>query len=208
MKMDMHVHTSHSEDCRTSIETVLKKAKNIGLDGIAITDHNEIGGALRAKKRSKGILVIVGEEIETNQGEILAYLVKKRIPPNRDISETIDMAKKQGCLVAVPHPFDGYRSNTVGDINILNRISSKIDFIEVNGHSFPGANKKAITFASKYGIPLIAGSDAHTPIEIGSAYTVFPEGKISKKTEVFYSTSTLGTLLKLIHAKIHKALRL
>jgi len=204
----MHVHSRYSKDCKTTIEAILKKARNSGLDCVAITDHNKIEGAFKAKEASKDILVIVGEEIETRQGEILAYFVKKRILPDRDISETIDDAKKQGCLVAIPHPFDGYRNNAVGDIDILNRIAKSIDFIEINGHSFPGANQKAKDFASKNKIPLIAGSDAHTPMEIGSAYTLFTEGKISKKTEIFYNTSTLSTLLKLIHVKIHKTLRL
>ena len=82
--VDMHFHTRYS-DTYTRVSSILKRAERLGI-GVAITDHNEIEGALKARKLAGDLLVVVGEEIKTRQGEILAYSVKKRIPPNRDIS--------------------------------------------------------------------------------------------------------------------------
>ena len=81
MKYDLHMHTHYSKCSNLKPEILLKIAKKRGLNGIAITDHNVVEGALKVKKlnKDKDFEVIVGEEISTDAGEVLAYYLNKEI---------------------------------------------------------------------------------------------------------------------------------
>ncbi len=206
LRMDMHVHSAHSGDSRMPVEEILESARRAGLHGIAITDHNEIAGALEAKRKSKDLIIIVGEEIKTLQGEILAYNIKRRIEPFMTMEETIEAVRKQGGLIAVSHPFDMFRSDAVRNPEVLERIAKNLDFVEINGRSLPESNRKAKEFARRHGIPLIAGSDAHTPMEIGTAYTIFHGKPLCRKTDISVSASTLELLGRLFRTKLYKTL--
>ncbi len=114
--VDLHMHTDHSGDCETPVEVLLATAKEVGLGAIAVTDHNEISGALEAREKANEsgarggrdrIKVIVGEEVKTaEQGEVIGLFIEEKIPRGLSMAETVAEIKRQGGLVYVPHPFD------------------------------------------------------------------------------------------------------
>jgi glycosyltransferase involved in cell wall biosynthesis len=167
--VDLHMHTDHSPDCATPVEVLLAEAKERGLGAIAVTDHNEISGALEARAKAQGIKVIVAEEIKTaGQGEVIGLFIDQRIPRGCTLAETIAEIKRQGGLVYVPHPFD--RLHAVPDYEHLLPVLDQVDAIEVfNPRVAIGEfNQEAARFAAKYRIPAGAGSDAHVPQGLGS----------------------------------------
>ena len=173
--VDLHMHTDHSGDCETPVEVLLATAKEVGLGAIAVTDHNEISGALEAREKANksgaggGLKVIVGEEIKTaEQGEVIGLFIEEKIPRGLTMAETVAEIKRQGGLVYVPHPFD--RMHAVPDYEHLPEILDDIDAIEVfNPRVAIGAfNEEAVRFAAKYRIVAGAGSDSHVAQGLGS----------------------------------------
>ncbi|MGA9285302.1 MAG: PHP domain-containing protein [Solirubrobacteraceae bacterium] len=169
--VDLHMHTDHSGDCETPVEVLLATAKEVGLGAIAVTDHNEISGALEAREKAKaaGVKVIVGEEVKTaEQGEVIGLFIEEKIPRGLTMAETVAEIKRQGGLVYVPHPFD--RMHAVPDYEHLPEILDDIDAIEVfNPRVAIGAfNEEAVRFAAKYRIVAGAGSDSHVAQGLGS----------------------------------------
>lgn len=170
MKVDMHVHTCHSKDATLSLETIMESCEQRGLDGVAITDHNTIAGAL-ALKEIAPFLVIVGEEIDTTKGEILGLFLKEEIPGGLMPEEAMARIREQGGLVGVSHPLDRLRRSAMRQVALLD-ILDELDFLEgFNSRvTFPSDNRKAQALAQAQGLPITAGSDAHTAYEIGRAY--------------------------------------
>jgi glycosyltransferase involved in cell wall biosynthesis len=167
--VDLHMHTDHSPDCATPVDTLLDTAKKVGLGAIAITDHNEISGALEARKRANGIKVIVAEEVKTaDQGEVIGLFIEEKIPRGMTLQETIAEIRRQGGLVYVPHPFD--RMHAVPDYEHLLDVVEQIDAIEVFNPrvAFSAFNEEAARFAAKYRIVAGAGSDSHVAQGLGS----------------------------------------
>jgi glycosyltransferase involved in cell wall biosynthesis len=167
--VDLHMHTDHSNDCATPVEVLLSQAKARGLGAIAVTDHNEISGALDARAKANGIKVIVGEEVKTaEQGEVIGLFIEEKIPRGMTLQETIAEIKRQGGLVYVPHPFD--RMHSVPDYEHLVAVIDDVDAIEVFNPriAISEFNEEAVRFAAKYRIPAGAGSDAHVPQGLGS----------------------------------------
>jgi glycosyltransferase involved in cell wall biosynthesis len=168
--VDLHMHTDHSYDCATPVEVLLAEARARGLGAIAVTDHNEISGALAAREQANGsVKVIVGEEVKTaGQGEVIGLFIEERIPRGMTLQETIAEIKRQGGLVYVPHPFD--RLHSVPDYEHLLDVVDDVDAIEVFNPRVAIAefNDEAVRFAAKYRIPAGAGSDAHVPQGLGS----------------------------------------
>ena len=170
MKIDLHVHTEYSEDSLLKLEHIAKVVAEKKVDAVAITDHNEVEGAIKLKKAS-AFPVIVGEEIESQQGDIIGLFLQERIEPGLTAGETITRIKNQGGLVLIPHPFDRLRSSATGE-KPLKKLVEKIDIIEVlNARNiFPADNQLAFNFALKHNLLQAAGSDAHTKNEVGNAY--------------------------------------
>jgi predicted metal-dependent phosphoesterase TrpH len=169
--VDLHMHTDHSPDCATPVEVLLATARAQGLGAIAVTDHNEISGALEASAQADGagVKVIVGEEIKTaGQGEVIGLFLKEKIPRGLSLRETVAEIKRQEALVYVPHPFD--RIHSVPDYEHLLTILDDVDAIEVfNPRVAIGAfNEEAVRFAAKYRIVAGAGSDSHVAQGLGS----------------------------------------
>jgi predicted metal-dependent phosphoesterase TrpH len=176
--VDLHMHTDHSGDCETPVEVLLATAREQGLGAIAVTDHNEISGALEAREQAaesnaRGgrdrIKVIVGEEVKTaEQGEVIGLFIEEKIPRGLTMAETVAEIKRQGGLVYVPHPFD--RMHAVPDYEHLLGILDDVDAIEVfNPRVAIGAfNEEAVRFAAKYRIVAGAGSDSHVAQGLGS----------------------------------------
>jgi predicted metal-dependent phosphoesterase TrpH/glycosyltransferase involved in cell wall biosynthesis len=170
--VDLHMHTDHSADCATPVEVLLETARDRGLGAIAITDHNEVSGALEAHEmaqRIDGLQVIVAEEVKTaEQGEVIGLFIEKRIPRGMTMTETIAEIRRQGGLVYVPHPFD--RLHSVPDYEHLLGIVEEIDILEVFNPrvALTAFNEEAERFASKYRIVPGAGSDSHVAQGLGS----------------------------------------
>jgi hypothetical protein len=169
---DLHMHTDHSPDCATPVDVLLQTARDRGLGAIAITDHNEISGALEAREVAEGmdgIKVIVAEEVKTaDEGEVIGLFLEEKIPRGMSMAETIADIRRQGGLVYVPHPFD--RFHTVPDYEHLLKIVEDIDIIEVFNPriAFSAFNEEAERFAAKYRIVPGAGSDSHVAQGLGS----------------------------------------
>jgi predicted metal-dependent phosphoesterase TrpH len=152
-----------------SLDEVIQAAMARGLGALAITDHDAIEGAL-ALSRMAPFRVIVGEEIDTGEGEIIGLFLQEFIPPKLNPAQTIARIREQGGLVYIPHPFDTRRYPL--QESILLALLHEVDAIEVLNARvmLPVYNKRAARFARKHGLPGGAGSDAHTPVEIGRAY--------------------------------------
>jgi predicted metal-dependent phosphoesterase TrpH len=173
--VDLHMHTDHSGDCATPVEVLLATAREQGLGAIAVTDHNEISGALEAEAQAARfgphppVKVIVGEEVKTaRQGEVIGLFIREKIPRGLSLEETVAEIRRQGGLVYVPHPFD--RMHSVPDYEHLLKIIDDVDAIEVfNPRVAIGAfNDEAVRFAAKYRILAGAGSDSHVAQGLGS----------------------------------------
>lgn len=168
-RVDLHNHTHWSTDCITQFDKLIEICQKRDIKRIAITDHNTADGALKMKQLAPE-LVIVGEEIFTTQGEILAYFVKESIPEGLSPQETIKRLREQGAVISISHPFDRLRKGAWHEADLL-RIIDQIDAIEVfNARCFfMEDNLKAIAFAEKHNLLGTAGSDAHTLIEYGTS---------------------------------------
>jgi len=210
MKYDLHTHTHYSKCSSLKPELLLKIAKKRGLNGIAVTDHHEIKGALEIKKlnKDKNFEVIVGEEISTNYGDVLVYYLNKKID-NIDFYKVADEARKQNSLVVIPHPF---RTTFIHNHKFqlpIEKIKDRIDAIECfNARTLPGDNKKANEIADKLKIAKTAGSDGHFAFEIAAAYTSFNDdlrkALKNKKTrlEGTIMYGPLGGLLSFLRKKV------
>jgi hypothetical protein len=173
--LDFHVHASNSKDSLTSPEQLMDASRRKGLDRLVITDHNTIAGALVAQ-RLDSQRVIVGEEIMTTRGEILAAYVTEEVPPGLSPQETIRRLRNQGAFISVSHPFDAWRSGH-WELDDLLEIVPWVDAIEVfNARCMqPGSNRRAMEFARKHNLPGTAGSDAHAAFELGRATVFLPQ---------------------------------
>jgi predicted metal-dependent phosphoesterase TrpH len=172
IEVDLHMHTDHSTDCATPVEVLLQTARDRGLGAIAITDHNEVSGALEARRiaaEMDDIEVIVAEEVKTaEQGEVIGLFLEERIPKGLTMAETIAAIREQNGLVYVPHPFDRFHS--VPDYEHLLDIVEEIDILEVFNPrvAVTAFNEEAERFARKYRIVPGAGSDSHVAQGLGS----------------------------------------
>lgn len=174
MKVDFHAHTVVSKDSLTRIPSLISAARRAGLDRIVITDHNSIRGALEAQRLAPE-MVIVGEEIQTTAGEVLAAFVSREIPRGLEPLKVIGLLREQGAFISISHPFDPYRSGW--SLEQLEQLAPLVDAIEVmNARALDQHyNIRAMEFARSHRLPGTAGSDGHLPIEIGKAYLELPE---------------------------------
>jgi hypothetical protein len=172
-KIDLHLHTCVSKDGALHPTEVIRIAKQKGLDRICITDHNKIEGALLAQQLDPEF-VIVGEEIKTTHGEILAFFVQEWVPPRLSPEETLQRLRRQGAVISVSHPFDLHRPHWSAEL--LAALAPQLDAVEgLNARTInPEYNEKAKAFATAHGLAITAGSDAHSGMEIGAAYLEMP----------------------------------
>jgi predicted metal-dependent phosphoesterase TrpH len=175
LKADLHIHTKYSMDCDTPLEKIVARCLELGINCIAISDHDSVEGALKMQDIAP-FRVIVAEEILTPHGEVMGVFLKERVPSGVSFEEAIARVKAQGALVGLPHPFDTFRGLRLNSSR-LEELAEQIDIIEVlNARStFNSPTSKARSFAEKYGIAQSAGSDAHSIAEIGNAYIEMPE---------------------------------
>jgi predicted metal-dependent phosphoesterase TrpH len=174
-RVEFHSHTSASQDSLTSPADLIAAAHRKGVERLIITDHNTIAGA-RAAQALDPELVIVGEEIMTTRGEILAAFVTAEIPARLSPEETIQRLKDQGAFISVSHPFDRLRSGAWKEADLL-EILPHVDAIEVYNSRcmFPGFNRAAKKFAERHNVPGTVGSDAHAAFEVGRSLLVLEQ---------------------------------
>jgi predicted metal-dependent phosphoesterase TrpH len=173
LKVEFHCHTIYSKDCLVPPEKLVKAARQAGVDRLIITDHNSIGGALRAQALDPE-LVIVGEELLTTRGELLCAFVKEELPRGLEPLDAIRRLRAQGAFISVSHPFDRRRHGWA--LDDLRMIAPLVDAIEVFNARCQLAllNQQAAAFASEAHLAGTAGSDAHTLGEVGRATVTLP----------------------------------
>ena len=184
--VDLHCHTSASFDCVASPETVVAAAVRRGLTHLAITDHDRVEGALRARDAAPaGLTVLVGEEIKTADGDLIALFLERAVPPGMPAQEAIAAVREQGGLVGIPHPFDRFRGSMLNDPR-LQAMGGLVDWVETHNARIVGSgNERAVAFAAEMGLPGVAVSDAHSGLEVGVAYSILdgdpstPEGLLA-----------------------------
>jgi len=159
------------------LEKIISRCQEVGVNCIALCDHGTTEGALKMREIAP-FPVIVAEEVLTPYGEIMGMFLEETIPSGLSVAETISRIRAQGGLVCIPHPFDTFRHSALRR-QIIEEIADQIDIFEVlNARGVLGRDSaKARAFAAKHGIIRSAGSDAHTPREIGNAYVEMPEFK-------------------------------
>jgi len=175
IKVELHLHTCFSKDSLVKPERLLTHCKEIGLDRVAITDHNEIEGAFVMQKLARE-MVIVGEEIITTKGELIGYFMSEWVPPGLEPMAAINRLHEQGAVISVPHPFDSARTQHWAEEDLL-AITPYVDAIEIfNARCFNNKpNNRAATFAQKNDLLATVGSDAHSLWEVGRATLNMPD---------------------------------
>lgn len=173
LRVDFHCHTEHSGDSLTRIPDLLRAGRAAGLDRIVITDHNSLDGARRACELAPDFF-IPGEEILTDRGELLAAFVSQPVPGGLPWREAIARLREQGAFISVSHPFDFNRHGW--PLDQLEELAAEVDAIEVfNARCIARRiNQQAQAFARRRGLAGTAGSDAHTPGELGRAWLEVP----------------------------------
>ena len=167
LRVEFHCHTNASKDSLTTPRELVETCRRKGIDRVVVTDHNSIVGALAAQALDPE-RVIVGEEIMTTKGEILAAFVTEEIPARLTPQDTIRRLREQGAFISVSHPFDQFRSGGWKEPDLL-EILPLVDAIEVyNSRCFlPQFNREARQFAEKHNMAGTVGSDAHAAFELG-----------------------------------------
>ena len=172
LRVEFHCHTIYSKDSLTHPRDLVDACRRKGIDRVVVTDHNTIAGA-RAAQAIDPELVIVGEEIMTKRGEILAAFVSEEIPKGLTPHETIRRLKDQGAFISVSHPFDEWRSGHWREEDLL-EILSEVDAIEVYNSRcmLPRFNQRAQQLAEKHHLAGTVGSDAHAAFELGQSLMI------------------------------------
>ncbi len=176
IKSDLHIHTQYSGDSDITLEKLVQRCIDLGFGAIAVTDHGTAEGAIKLSKKPTPFKVIVGEEIASDEGEIIGLFLKETIPNGLSPEETIKRIRGQGGLVCIPHPFDRYRSSAL-QAGTLDRIADNIDIVEVfNARTIPAQNLNLPgNFADSHKLLKGAGSDSHSIGEVGRAYIIIPD---------------------------------
>jgi predicted metal-dependent phosphoesterase TrpH len=170
--IDLHCHTRASFDSLSPPASVVRVAAQRGLTHLIVTDHDRLDGALEARAAAPPELtVIVGQEIRTLAGDLIAAFVTEPIPRGLPAVEAIAAVRAQGGLVGIPHPFDRFRGS-VGRDAVIPSLAPLVDWVEVHNARLVGrGNEEAAGFAATNRLPGVAVSDAHSLIEVGVAYT-------------------------------------
>ncbi len=190
----MHIHTKYSMDSFTELKTILKMIKKRKLDGVAVTDHDTTLGGFKLKKmnKDKDIKIIVGSEIKTNKGEVLALFLNEEIK-QREFYSVLDEIRRQDGIAVAPHPFDPLRRSRIKELSIL----KELDGVEcLNARTMLSQfNRNAFDYASKNNKMKTAGSDAHFWYEIGLAYTEYRDNLRKSLLKGTTSLSMLNFIL-------------
>ncbi len=195
IKVEFHCHTVCSLDSSNRIAELLETARQRGIDKLCITDHNTIMCALKAREMAPE-LVVVGEEVLTDRGEIIGYFLEEEIPKNIPYMRTVELMKQQGAFISIPHPFDIHRHGW--RMQELLELLPHVDALEVfNARCLRSRlNDRALAFAQVQNMPMLAGSDAHSLVELGLATVELPDFNSAEELrEALQSAKINGKML-------------
>lgn len=168
MRVDLHLHSNYSHDGQSSLEELVERCAKVGLDRIALTDHNTMEGAERLAKLAPD-LAIIGEEAKTREGEVIGLFITRRLPPYMRPEEVLDLVHEMGGLTYIPHPLDRHRANFRSERIV--ELADRIDIIETyNAWCEPAENHAAARLAAELGKVAATGSDAHAAQELGRSW--------------------------------------
>jgi predicted metal-dependent phosphoesterase TrpH len=168
LRVDLHLHSRYSPDSSTSLESLIERCREVGLDRIALTDHNVVEGALKLATLAPA-LTIVGEEAKTREGEVIGLFITHRIPPYMRAEEAMDLIHEMGGLTYIAHPLDRNRAHFGAERVVA--LAPRIDIIETyNPWCDPHANRAAAELAADLGKVAATGSDAHGLRELGRSW--------------------------------------
>jgi hypothetical protein len=173
LRVDLHLHSSFSHDSRTSLQQLIDRARECGLDRLALTDHNTVDGALSFARLAPE-LAIVGEEAKTLEGEVVGLFITSRLPPFLQPERVMDLIHGMGGLTYIPHPLDPHRSHFRAERIV--ELADRIDIIETyNPWCDATANRAAAQLAAELGKVVATGSDAHSVEELGRSWMEIEE---------------------------------
>ena len=173
LRVDLHLHSHFSHDGRSSLQELIERARECGLDRLALTDHNTVDGALELARIAPS-LAIVGEEAKTREGEVIGLFITGRLPPYVRPEEVMDLIHSMGGLVYIPHPLDPHRSHFRAERMV--DLADRIDIIETyNPWCEAAANRAAAALAQDLGKVSATGSDAHSADELGRSWMEMDE---------------------------------
>jgi predicted metal-dependent phosphoesterase TrpH len=188
VRVDLHLHSDYSHDGQSSLEELIQRCAECGLDRIALTDHNTVEGAQALAEKAPA-LAIIGEEAKTREGEVIGLFITSRLPPFLPAQDVMDMIHGMGGLTYMPHPVDRHRSHFSPERIV--ELADRIDIIETyNAWCEPAANQAAARLAVDLGKVAATGSDAHAAHELGRSWM-----------EIDDYTSPQDFLEKLRHAR-------
>ena len=168
MKVDLHLHSNFSHDGRSSLEELVARCKECGLDRIALTDHNTVEGAITLAQMAPE-LAIVGEEVKTLEGEVVGLFITSRVAPYLPPEEVMDLFHGLGGLTYIPHPLDRRRANFSAER--MAELADRIDIIETyNPWCEAAVNQAAARLAEDLGKVTATGSDSHAAHELGRSW--------------------------------------
>lgn len=199
MKIDLHCHSEASHDCSTPLELIPGRCRAQGIKVQAITDHDEVWGA-RKLAGSSDLVVIVGEEVSTRDGELIGLFLQERIEPGLSAERTVEAVREQGGLVLLPHGFDPLKRYRLRP-EVRDRLADRIDIVEgFNTRvSLPFWNSRAVGWALARGLPLSGGSDAHTLRDVGSAWVEVPERRIEGPEDLLEALADVRPAGRWVH---------
>jgi len=213
IRLDLHLHSRASWDCLSDPETLLVRAREQGIHRIAITDHNRLDLALEMHSRHPD-QVIPGEEVRTREGiDVIGLYLRREIPEGTPAREACHRIRDEGGIVYLPHPFARGKG---GSGRYAEALAPLVDVVEVfNARLHPGRlNEPAERLARSHGRLRGAGSDAHTPGELGGAWVEVPPHENNPEAllaalasgRVQGRTAPVWVHLASTWAKAHKAL--
>jgi predicted metal-dependent phosphoesterase TrpH len=197
---DLHIHSVYSPDSATSVRAILKQASDAQLDIIAITDHDEIRGSLEARKLapSFGIEAIIGAEVSTSDGHLLALFIENLPPAKMSLVDTLIFIGKQGGIAIAPHPFN----NLPGSLSmeaVLHALTNPrakgvLKGIETHNMGTRAFNNVAQKLAIYLPLARIGGSDSHVYWTVGCARTEFPGRTVHDLRDALNRNTTVPIL--------------
>ncbi|WP_300998815.1 PHP domain-containing protein [Methanoculleus sp.] len=207
--LDMHVHSCHSADAMTDIATIVRVWRKKRILSL-VCDHDSIEGSRRVygeiRRSDPDIPLLLAEEITTAEGEIIGVFLTEEIPPGMSAAETLDRIRDQGAVSIVPHPFCTFRPSAIRR-EVLHECIGRIDIVEgYNARTpMPEENDQGRGYARKHNKPVSAGSDAHTPFELGRTYVEMPAFEGPK--DLVRSLSAADIMFRKTHPAAHYVTR-
>ncbi|MFW6057108.1 MAG: PHP domain-containing protein [Chloroflexota bacterium] len=210
-RTDLHVHSCYSHDGVMEPREIIELARKSGLTGVAVTDHDTIAGGEHASRLSPpDISVIIGAEIMTDKGEVIGLFLREEIRSRR-LMDVIAEIRSQDGLVIVPHPFDALRSSA---FPITDDLAPAVDAIEgLNARCILGRyNRQAVNFATRHGLAVVGGSDAHYPGEVGAAGVItdspdIRQAILDRRVTLFGNRTSLFNHARTKVRKLYRATR-